>query len=221
MHRLSRRLAVVLLIVATAAAVAAFSLMRATSSATAGRTVPTGPLGPVESTPAQPTARRIGPTGWGPYELTMAEPLPGWEVSMGDARKALGGPIVLPDTPQLTSSDVGAVWMNQQSDGEGNTETGVAVTFPSQGLIVQYRRPPIPNSLAYVRDRVKGAPGSQSISLNGVPAFEIPQDPGGSNWGSIEFVAGGTTIAVIGHSSEESLQAIAQAILDRTTQTSG
>jgi hypothetical protein len=93
----------------------------------------------------------------------------------------------------------------------------IAVTFPAQGLEVQYLRPPIAHPLANYKGFVSQAPGSQVIYLDGdVPALAIAAD--GSGWGSVEFVTGGTTITVMGPTlSEASAQSIAQSILDQTT----
>jgi hypothetical protein len=165
----------------------------------------------------------IGPVGPG-GPMTLDHPIPGGvKVSLSDAESALGGPIVLPDTAEVTSSDVGAVWMDRQSAlgptgsaSEGG-DTGVAVNFPVQGLIVRYERPTLPDPLAYFRKIVSQSPGFKVIWLsNGVPALAIDLLPDGSNWGVIEFVAGGTTVTVTGHRDEAYLRDVAQSILDRT-----
>lgn len=194
-----------LLLAVAAAAATTFALIRATSHSS--------------------TATRAPRAALGPYELTMAQPLPlgAKEVSMGDAVSAFGAPIVLPDSTQVTASDVGNVWLNQlpsTGPGQNDASAAVAVTFPAQGLVIHYVRPPIPDVAAYVQNNVKTSPGTEAISLNGVPALADPQDPSGQGWGSITFVAGGTTVSVFGHSDEASLQAVAQSILDRA-KTSG
>lgn len=112
--------------------------------------------------------------------------------------------------------------MNQlHGDTKADTETAVAVTFPSKGLILRYQRPPIPNPLENFQSFARAAPDAQVISLGSVPAQAIPERPGGSNWASIEFVAGGTTIDVMGHTSIASLQVVAQSVLSRTPTATG
>lgn len=168
-----------------------------------------------------------GPVGLpGPGSFTFAHPLPpgAVRVSLSDAERALGGRVVLPDTrdcvlpvgvsssTQVIPADAGAVWLKQQS-GEGKTDTTVAVTFPSRELIIKYTRPVISESLtaAFFTSSAE----SQTISLNGVRAFEVPQVSGGwSNWGSITFVVDGTTVAVIGQYNQAFLRVVAMSILE-------
>jgi hypothetical protein len=139
----------------------------------------------------------------------------------GDASTE-GGTIVLPDTAQVTPSDVGAVWMNQvQGETKLDTAVTVAVTFPSQGLIITYDRPTVTNPLAYIKDAIAAEPDySQLIWLGSVPSWAIPDLANGSNWGMIQFIAGGTMVQVMGHTDLASLQAVAQSIVDQTN-TSG
>ncbi len=62
------------------------------------------------------------------------------------------------------------------------------------------------------------SPDSMSaIDLNGVPALATQQnsDQLGTNFGSVEFVKGGTRIAVLGHYDEGILESIAQSIVDQ------
>ncbi len=163
-----------------------------------------------------------GPLGPGDGATTLARPLPtpsAKQVSLSEAVSALGGPIVLPDSPQATPSEAGAVWINEMHGTQkGDTSTEAAVTFPSQGLIITYMRPPIHDPLANYQNFVQASPGSRVIYLGGVPALAIdPYPAGGSSWGSIEFVVGGTTIDVLGQRRVASLQGIAQSILSQTT----
>jgi len=201
--RLSRlaitpRWAAVLLVCAAGAAAGAFALVRGASPP--AKTGISGVVGPgAPSTLARP----MGPGAK--------------QVSLSEAASALGGPVVLPNTTEMMASDVGAVWMYQShGDTVGDTSTSVAVTFPSQDVYVLYARPSIAEPLVSYKQLVSQAPGSQVVYLNGgVPALAIAQLPDGSNFGSVKFVADGTTIIVLGHSSESSLQGIAQSILDR------
>jgi hypothetical protein len=146
---------------------------------------------------------------------TLAHPLgPGAkQTSLPAASRALGVHIVLPDSSIAAPSDAGAVWIGSMLD-----EKRAAVTFPSAGLIVLYWRPSLyadaPALFAAVAD---GKPGFHLVDLDGVAALGIDQnsDSTGTNFGSIEFDTGGTTIAVLGHYDQQTLRALAQSILDR------
>src|SRR3954470_19469522 len=53
---------------------------------------------------------------------------------------------------------------------------------------------------------------------DGVPALTTEgQLPDGSPWSFVQFVAGGSTIVVMGHPDQATLQAAAQSILDRSS----
>lgn len=121
----------VLLICAVAAAAGTFALVRATSH------------------PANAQDPGKGPA----TDLTLARPLPpsARQVSLSDAASALGGPIVLPSSGQVTPADVGAVWLNQLPDN--TTSPAVAVTFPAQGLVVEYTRPALTDPLTNYRGK--------------------------------------------------------------------
>ena len=139
---------------------------------------------------------------------------------MSDAASALVRTILLPNTSQVAPADADAVWMNQflHGDSETDTSAAVAVTFPSQRLIIRYVRPPIYDPPAYIQARLKDAPGSQLVWLGSVPAWLNLEPTDGSNWSAIEFVAGGVTVdvfGVAGHTSDAALQAIAQSIVDQ------
>lgn len=147
---------------------------------------------------------------------TLSQPLPpfGKQVSMADASSGLGTSVTLPNLALVSPVDAGSVWMASLQGPSGERSVSVAVTFPSQGLIIRYSRPPIPDPQSNFENFVQDSPGSQVVSLNGgVPALAIAQLPDGSNWGSIEFVAGGTNIVVMGHDDEATLQSVAQSIL--------
>jgi hypothetical protein len=106
-----------------------------------------------------------------------------------------------------------------RGETRADTSTAVAVTFPAQGLEVQYLRPPLVHPLANFNESLKQEPGSQVRYLdNGVPALATAAN--GNGWGSVEFVTGGTIITVMGPTlSEAFAQSIAQSILDRATAT--
>jgi hypothetical protein len=156
-----------------------------------------------------------GLQGLGP-EVTLARPLGlnGSEMSLADAANELGAAVTLPDSTTVRASDAGPVWAASANDGE----VSVAVTFPQQGLIVQYQRPAMSDPLSHFQSVVKDSPGSEVVYLNGnVPALSIPLLPDGSNWGSIEFVVGGTVIVIMGHNDESTLEGVANSILDQSS----
>ncbi len=132
---------------------------------------------------------------------------------MSAAASAFGSTIALPDTPQVPSSGVGTVWVNQLTGEE--TQTAVSVTFPSQGLIIDYERPAPADPLGYFQATTGPAPSPQLIWLGSTPASYDPGTPG--MWEEVQVIAGGATIDVLGHSSEASLQAVAQSIVDRAS----
>src|SRR5204863_9766455 len=81
---------------------------------------------------------------------TLARPLYfGKQTTLSDATAMLGAPIALPNTALDQPSDAGPVWVG----GEGApSPTTVAVTFPTQGVIVGYTRPtPSDGSAAHFR----------------------------------------------------------------------
>lgn len=147
---------------------------------------------------------------------TLAHPLvDAKQVSLAEATKAFGAPIVLPDTALVAPSDAGAVWLQSQLPGD----PAAAIAFPGPQIIVQYLPNQSPEApLAQYTAMAKGLSDAQVVDLGGVPALAIAQnsDSTGANFGSIEFVIGGTQIAVLGHYDEETLQAVAQSIVDRS-----
>src|SRR5581483_6713633 len=91
----------------------------------AGHSGPNGPTGP------------MGPASPQTFEELMAHPLESaFPSTLPDAAVALGQPLVLPDTPLVDPSDVGKVWAWRS--GGGNVAADVAVTYPAQGVIVEY-----------------------------------------------------------------------------------
>lgn len=143
------------------------------------------------------------------YPLGQGE---GQLVPLAEAASELGGPVTLPDSAQVQPSDAGAVQALSAS-GEGEKLVKVGVSFPKQGLIVTYARPPIPDPLANYQVAVSDSEGSLIYLNGGVPALEDEgQLPDGSNWGFVQFVAGGTTIVVMGYPGLATLQSVAQSI---------
>jgi hypothetical protein len=99
----------------------------------------------------------------------------------------------------------------------------MAVTFPAQGMIVEYTRPaPSDGSAAHWQALTtsmpspSGASEGQVISLGGgVPALAVRQnsDDTGANFGVIAFNVNGTEVRVMGHNDEGTLQGLASSIL--------
>lgn len=150
---------------------------------------------------------------------TLAHPLThpdAREVTLIDARRALGAPIVLPNSALAGPSDVGAIWT--QSEGP---VTDVAVTFPGPAVIVGYSRPveyPEVPAAMYATEAKQSPHSMSTISLDGVPALATAQnsDQLHQNFGSIEFVIDGTQVMVLGHYDEATLQSVAQSIVDHS-----
>jgi len=96
--------------------------------------------------------------------------------------------------------------------GETKLDTAitVAVTFPKQGMFISYTAPAPADPATYIQHAVKEyQPGAQLISLNGVPAWAEP--------GMIQFIVGGVTVQLDGQTDLPSLQAVAQSIVDRAS----
>lgn len=155
---------------------------------------------------------------------TLAHPLPPFaeQTTLADAPAKLGGPVVLPNSPITAPSEAGAVW----AASDGQADTTVAVTFPAQGIVLEYSRPaPSDGSAAHFQAVAQGivsptgAQIAQEITLSGgVPALVIQQssDATGSNFGAVIFNSGGTEVRVLGHSPEGMLQGLAESILARS-----
>lgn len=165
----------------------------------------------------------LGPAGnYSNADLpTLAHPLAdGQQTTLADASKDWGSQVVLPDTALVQPSDVGTVWTRQV----GSKTVAVAVTFPSQGLMVMYLRPwPFPafrnNPQGVYQQLVKQASGSEIADLNGTPAFVVPENsvPTGQNPGLVFFKQGDGDTIVMGNADSAALKAAAQSILDRSS----
>jgi hypothetical protein len=156
---------------------------------------------------------------------TVAHPLPASlakETTLAAAPAALGGPVVLPDSAQVGPSDVGPVWVASLTDQQtGDATTTVAVTFPSQGMVVEYTRPaPSDGTASHLQAVASGVPTGQVITLaDGTPALTVQpnSDETGKNFGVIIFNVGDTELRVMGHNDLATLRAVAQSILDRSS----
>jgi hypothetical protein len=143
---------------------------------------------------------------------TLADPLADAQtMTLAAAQSALGVSVPLPSTSTVQPADVGTVW---ESDG---TPTIVALTYPSQGLIIYYTRPAIEGADPTRWFQVEAAQLQAKVfELNGTtPALVIAQnsDQTGANFGVVAFEVDGTEVDVRGHTDEASLEAIAQSIL--------
>ena len=157
---------------------------------------------------------------------TLARPLPSYakETTLANAATALGGSLSLPNSTGLEASDAGAVWSASLTDQDsGGTVTTVAVTFPVQGVVMEYTHPaPSDGSAGHFQAMADamvspgGTPIAQVITLpGGVPALAVQQDSDetGANFGEVIFNTGNTEVRVMGHSPQEMLQGVAQAVL--------
>jgi hypothetical protein len=164
----------------------------------------------------------LGPAGnYSNADLpTLAHPLAdGQPTTLADASNAWGSQVVLPNTALVQPSDVGTVWMRNV----GSKTVAVAVTFPSQGLMVLYLRPwPFPvfrnNPQGVYQQLVKQASGSDIADLNGTPAFVVPKNSGptGQSPGLVFFQLNGGDAVVMGNADSTALEAAAQSILDQS-----
>jgi hypothetical protein len=142
----------------------------------------------------------------------------GKQIPLAGASSALGASVVLPNTSTVSPADAGTTWTASLHEAAtGDSSATVAVTFPRQGIIIDYTRPvPYADPQANYAGFADGHPDlAQAIDLNGVPALAIAQNSNsfGSNVGSVEFVTNGTKIVVMGHYNRAALTGIAASIL--------
>jgi len=151
---------------------------------------------------------------------TLANPLPFAEqVSLTDATDVFGGRLVLPDIPHASPSDIGTVWLEHHDRGPtlGNGTAGAAVTFPALGVWINYQTGDdyTDDVLLEYQAIARQSAGFQVIDLNGVPALaNFETDP--TSVRSVEFSAGGVTVAILGSADPDTLRALAQSIIDRS-----
>jgi hypothetical protein len=147
---------------------------------------------------------------------TVQRPLVGKQVSLADGTAAIGPALVLPDTSLVGPSDAGPVWM---SNIDPQTAVNVAVTFPRQGMFIDYSWPaPYADPAAGYRSLVQdNRPNFHLIDLKGLPALAIDQnsDDTGQNFGVVAFTVGSTEIQVFGHNDQTTLASVATSILDQ------
>jgi hypothetical protein len=218
---LSRRLPSRRLVLAVAAALIAALIgvlatghdSRSTHPSGGKGVAPPGPTG--QNGPTGP----MGPTSPQTIEELMAHPLASaFPSTLPDAAVALGHPLVLPDTPLVDPSDVGKVWAWRS--GGGNVAADVAVTYPAQGVIVEYDLGDgYADPASGLADFAKGIPGSKMIELGTTPGVAIPGGPEG--WSTVTFQIDGLVIRVIGSPDDAALEVVAQSIVDRSDAPAG
>ncbi len=147
---------------------------------------------------------------------TVQRPLIGKPVSLANGTAAIGPALVLPETSLVGPSDAGPVWM---SNVDPQTAVTVAVTFPRQGMFIDYSWPaPYADPAAGYRSLVQdNRPNFHLIDLEGLPALAIDQnsDDTGQNFGVVAFTVGSTEIRVFGHNDQTTLASVATSILDQ------
>jgi hypothetical protein len=136
--------------------------------------------------------------------------------TLAAASAGLGVPVTLPNSALVKPSDAGSAWTSPLD--KQSVEKTVAVTFPSQRVIVQYTRPaPSNGSAAHFQAMAKGINDAQVVRLGGrVPALTVKQnsDQTHANFATIIFNVGLTEIRVMGHYRRDALQRVAQSILE-------
>jgi hypothetical protein len=146
---------------------------------------------------------------------TVDHPLLGAkQVSLAAAATAIGRPIVLPDTSLVGASDAGPAWVNGALPA-----VTAAVTFPSEGMFIEYTLPPPADPTATYQAIAREDPRTfETVVLNGGTALAVKQDSDqtGRNFGGVIFVLNGVEIRVFGHYDEATLQTVAQSIVDRS-----
>jgi hypothetical protein len=173
-----------------------------------------------EESPSAP-AQRVNPGARLAQAPTLAHPLgpSAQPIQLAHAAATLGARVALPNTSLVKPSDAGPVWATSGRESDtGDTDPTVAVTFPAAGLIVQYERPvPYSDPERQYQGMANLLPNKAAsvVDLNGVPGLAIKPnaDQTGANLGSIEFVADGTRVVVMGHYDEPALREVALSIL--------
>jgi len=172
---------------------------------------------PAVSAPAGTAELSVGPP------VSVEHPLAPWAkvVPLADAEAAFGPDLTLPETTLVGPSDLGPVWMHSNRDKSGAT---VALTFPKQGMFIQYRRP-YPGSTFEVRAGYAAIAREDSyfhvFNLDGFPALAADQnsDQTGHNFGVVLVAVSGVEIRVFGHYDQATLESVARSIIDHSPAT--
>ncbi len=156
--------------------------------------------------------------------MTLAHPLPCFakRTTLARAAASSGVRLVLPNTPLVRASDAGPVWIDGFSHRDGHkTDGAVAVTFPAQGLIVEYTRPaPFRgDTRTHYQQVALGFRDSKVIDLKRRPALVFRQNSDGTrnNFGSVSLKLNGSEVVVLGHKSEATLEDLALSILNQSS----
>ena len=139
---------------------------------------------------------------------------------MAAASAAVGQQLPVSTVAAANPSTMGTVFEAQTSGDSGATDTNVAITYPSNSLVVEYETPvpypdPAANYQAYVNQTPANLAGLASVGQVGTrPALILQEnkDATGSNPASVEFVTNGLKIAVIGYQPATTLLTIAQSV---------
>ena len=146
---------------------------------------------------------------------------PAKQVALSDLSKALGGPVVLPDTTLVKPSDAAQAWAGGTCPHPGARGHWVEdemyacwlwISFPGTSLSVGYVRPPIYEGSIGEWKLWLSSPGSDVVELSGVPALLVPENGPFPGW--LEFDVDGSRIIVGGDYDAATLQAVAQSIVD-------
>jgi hypothetical protein len=143
----------------------------------------------------------------------------GQVVSLAAASTAVGQQLPTPTLAAANPSAMGKVFEAQTVDDSGATDTYVAVTYPSDSLVVEYESPvyfdPATIYHAWVNETPANLAGLASVGQVGThPALILQEnkDATGSNPASVEFLVNGLKVDVIGYQSAATLLTIAQSI---------
>jgi hypothetical protein len=181
-------------------------------------------FGVVRSTRPDSHAAAASPLIGAALLTTVAHPLAdgAQQMTLAEAAAAFGASLTLPNTSLVHPSDAGPVWelsSGGSATGSGASKT-VAITFPAQGLIVEYLRPALySNPSSGYQELSSGIPWSNVVDLSGTAALAIREnsDETGTNFGVVAFEFNGNEVRVMGHDDEATLEAIAKSILSPST----
>jgi hypothetical protein len=147
------------------------------------------------------------------------------QIPVADASTTFGAAVILPNTSLVQPSDateaetVGDCPYNPTDTTSSNCS--VSVAFGAQ-LSVGYTRPLQPDTPGWYSDYTQHVPAAQVISLEGLPALEIPESGSGpqgpgSSPGWVLFALGQTQVDVAGYQDSATLEAAAQSIIDQAS----
>jgi hypothetical protein len=171
-------------------------------------------------TVAQSIVRRAGASGT-PVGVDLFPSFPRVRrIELGKASVTLRAPVVLPAPALVRPTDVGKVWAQGKCPHPTRRSWSctVRVMFPKESLAIWYERPRPgwPRTRAQYQTEAKHDRASRFIELDGVPAWEVPQNVDHHNAGFVDFAVGGTRVIVAGYRDSAWLEAIARSIVRRS-----